>query len=407
MANSRHLAILQEGLNNWNRWRSKPPDSSAGVDPGDVLDSEFLNESAIGNPYLTRADLSGADLSEAMLRGGNFKAADLKSAILREVDLAKADLSGANLSQAYLRSAQLWSANLIDADLTGADLRESSLTGANLNCADLREADLRQADISYADLRQANLSGAKLNGANLENARLVDTNLTGANLNGCRVYGISAWNVKVSEETEQSNLIITRTHEAKLTVDDIEFAQFIYLLVNRKKIRNALHTITSKAVLVLGRFTDERKVILDALADELRKCNLVPIIFDFERSTNRDFTETIKILAGLSLFVIVDITKPRSVSQELTAVVPDYQIPFVPILDDDEKAYSMFADFKKYDWVLKPIVTYRTKEVLTTNFRSLILDRAWKKHLELQRIKNDEFERMSAEEMLEKLKGIS
>lgn len=407
MANSRHLAILQEGLNNWNRWRTEPPESSAELNPEDVLDSEFLNEAAIGNPYLTRADLSGADLTEAMLRGGNFRRAHLQSAILRDVDLARADLSGADLSHADLRSTELWDANLIDADLTSADLREASLTGANLNCADLRGADLRQADMSFADLRQANLSGAKLNGANLQNARLVDADLTGANLDECRVYGISAWNLKVDEETKQSNLIITRPYEAKVTVGDIEIAQFIYLLLNRKKIRNALHTITSKAVLLLGRFSEERKEILEALADELRKYNLVPIIFDFERSTDRDFTETIKILAGLSLFVIVDITKPRSVSQELTAVVPDYQIPFVPILNEDEEAYSMFADFKKYDWVLKPILTYRTKELLTTNFRTLILDRAWEKHLELQRIKNEKFERMSVEKMLEKQQGIS
>ena len=64
------------------------------------------------------------------------------------------------------------------------------------------------------------------------------------------------------------------------------------------------------------------------MADKLRTCNLLPIIFDFERCTNRDFTETIKILAGLSLFVIVDPTKPKSAPQEVTATVPDYQIPF-------------------------------------------------------------------------------
>ncbi len=32
-----------------------------------------------------------------------------------------------------------------------------------------------------------------------------------------------------------------------------------------------LSTITSKAVLILGRFSPERKAVLDAIADELRK----------------------------------------------------------------------------------------------------------------------------------------
>ena len=231
---------------------------------------------------------------------------------------------------------------------------------------------------------------------------MVFANLENANLNGCRIFGISAWNLIVNVETTQSDLIITRSDEATVTVSDIEVAQFIYLLLNRKKLRNVLDTITSKAVLLLGRFSAERKAVLDALADELRKNNLLPIIFDFERSTNRDFTETIKILAGLSLFVIVDITKPKSAPQELTATIPDYQIPFVPILEEGEDPYSMFVDFTKYDWVLKPVLKYRTKELLLANFKNVILERAWKKHVELRRKKNEALEAMSIEELMEK-----
>jgi hypothetical protein len=153
--------------------------------------------------------------------------------------------------------------------------------------------------------------------------------------------------------------------------------------------------------LLLGQFTPERKAVLDALADELRKHNLLPIIFDFERCTNLDFTETIRILAGLSLFVIVDLTKPKAVPQELTATVPDYQIPFVPILEEGEDPYSLFVDLMKYDWVLKPLLKYRTREVLLANFKNVILDRAWKKHLELQRKKNEALEMISIDQMIE------
>jgi hypothetical protein len=153
--------------------------------------------------------------------------------------------------------------------------------------------------------------------------------------------------------------------------------------------------------LLLGRFTPERKAVLDALADTLRKHNLLPIIFDFERCTNRDFTETIKVLAGLSLFVIVDLTKPKSVPQELTATVPDYQIPFVPILEEGKDPYSMFVDLMKYDWVLQPLLTYRTREMLLKNFKKNILDRAWKKHLELQHKKNEKLEMISIDQMIE------
>ena len=163
---------------------------------------------------------------------------------------------------------------------------------------------------------------------------------------------------------------------------------------------DVLDAITSKAVLLLGRFTPERKAVLYGLPEELRKKGLLPIIFDFERSTNLTFTETIKILAGLCLFVIVDITKPKCASQELTAIVPDYQVPFVPILEEGEDPYSMFMDFQAYDWVLKPVVKYSSKEELLANFGSVILERAWTKHLELQRRKNEKLQIMSIEEMI-------
>jgi hypothetical protein len=233
----------------------------------------------------------------------------------------------------------------------------------------------------------------------LSRTGLVETDFTNATITGCRTYGASAWNVTLLG-TKQHNLVITKEGEPVVTVDDLEVGQFIYLLLNRKKLRNVLDTITSKAVLLVGRFTPDRKAVLDAMADKLRTYNLLPIIFDFERSTNRDFTETIKILAGLSLFVIVDLTKPKSAPQEVTATVPDYQIPFVPILEEGEEPYSMFGDLKKYDWVLKPLLKYRTKEVLLANFKEVILDRAWKKHVELQRKKNEELQMISIDQMM-------
>jgi hypothetical protein len=101
-------------------------------------------------------------------------------------------------------------------------------------------------------------------------------------------------------------------------VDNLEVAQFIYLLLNNEKIRDVINTIGKKGVLILGRFTEERKPVLDAIRDRLRELDFVPMLFDFERPTQRDFTETIKTLAGLSRFIIADITNPRSSPLELT-----------------------------------------------------------------------------------------
>jgi hypothetical protein len=90
----------------------------------------------------------------------------------------------------------------------------------------------------------------------------------------------------------------------------------------------------------------------------------LPIIFDFERPMDRELAETVKILAGLSAFVIADITNPRSVPLELQATVPDYMVPFVTILQEGQPAFSMFDDLpRKYHWVL-PLLEYSNPERL-------------------------------------------
>jgi hypothetical protein len=75
---------------------------------------------------------------------------------------------------------------------------------------------------------------------------------------------VSAWRVKL-DRAKQQNLIITPENEPEITVDNIEVAQFIYLMLNNEKVRDVIDTITSKTVLILGRFTAERKAVLDAL----------------------------------------------------------------------------------------------------------------------------------------------
>jgi hypothetical protein len=129
----------------------------------------------------------------------------------------------------------------------------------------------------HADTRP-DLSGAHLREADLSGASLVRTNLENANLNGCRIYGTSAWDIG-GVPREQLDLIIT-LYEPIVTVDNLEVAQFIYLLLNNQKIRQVIDTITSKVVVILGRFTEERKPVLDAIREELRRNNLTPILFE-------------------------------------------------------------------------------------------------------------------------------
>jgi len=169
---------------------------------------------------------------------------------------------------------------------------------------------------------------------------------------------VSAWGLKL-ERAKQQNLIIKNLaeDEPEITVDNVEVAQFIYLMLHNQKIRDVIDTITSKVVLILGRFTDERKAALDALREELRKRNYLPILFDFSVPATRGITETVSLLARMARFVVADITDAKSIPQELSMIVPDLpSVPVQPLLLEGSDEYGMFEHFKRYHWVLE---TYR------------------------------------------------
>jgi Pentapeptide repeats (8 copies) len=201
------------------------------------------------------------------------------------------------------------------------DLRGANLAGANLSGAVLAGANLSEAVLSEANLTQTNL----------EHSILVRANLTKANLSLCRIYGIAAWDLNLTGAV-QKNLVVTPLEQTPIAVDDLQVAQFIYMLLNNKNIRDVINTIGRKAVLILGRFTDRRIDILEAIAERLRQLGFLPIVFNFEKPTDRDLTETVMTLASLSLFVIADLTNPRSSPLELQATIPNYMIPFAPII---------------------------------------------------------------------------
>jgi hypothetical protein len=325
VVNEEHLNLLSQGIVVWNEWRKQ--NQQIHVDLG-------------------MADLRGADL-----RG--------------------ADLSGANLSEAIL----------LGANLSMADLSRAILFGANLSMADLHEADLSGAYLGGANLNEANLTMADLREGYFMFASLVRTNFEKANLTNCKIYGISAWNLKL-QGADQSNLIITPPGEPVITVDNLEVAQFIYLLLHNEKLRNVIDTITSKVVLILGRF-GEHKAVLDAIRNELRKNDYLPVLFDFEKPKNRDLTETVRTLAHLSRFIIADITEPRSIPQELQAIVPHLQVPVQPLLlEGSTGEYAMFQDLSKYPWVL-PVHQYNDLNYLLDSLGEKVIIPAEAKAQEL------------------------
>jgi Pentapeptide repeats (8 copies) len=359
MANDEHVAILKQGVTAWNAWRDENPDVRPDLREADLREAD-----------LREANLSRADLAEAHLSGADLSGANLIWAHLSGADLSGAKLTG-TFGEAYLRRANLSGADLSGADLSGANLSRAFLAEAKLDGADLRRASLSEASLNAAILIGADLREAKLSGADLTRASLIDTNFSVADLTGCRIYGISAWRLKL-EGTKQQNLVITRADEPTVTVDNIEVAQFVYLLLNNQKLRSVIDTITSKAVLILGRFTDERKAVLDALREELRKRDYLPILFDFNVPATRDITETVSLLARMARFIIADLTDPSSIPKELEAIVPGLAVPVQPLLEGASRPYAMFKDYWKYDWVL-PVYRYEGLEPLLATLAEKVI----------------------------------
>ena len=269
--------------------------------------------------------MAKSDISEAMLSGANLTNARLTDAVLRKAVLDgavmnAADLTRADFSEASLRQAKLMGAVGDYAILRRANLFEARLAsrpGTSLVGADLREAELNGADLSGASFASADLRSAKLS-----RAIMVETDLQDANLSGCHVYGVAVWQPNL-ERAKQRDLVITPDDQPEITVDNLEVAQFIYLLLHNEKIRGVIDTITSKVVLILGRFTSERKAVLDALREELRRRDYLPVLFDFDKPASRDITETVSLLARMARFVVADITDARSIPQELMVIAPD------------------------------------------------------------------------------------
>ena len=174
---------------------------------------------------------------------------------------------------------------------------DADLTDASFYQADLWMAFLRRAEMNHVNLRGANLHGAKLAGATLKRCDLrrgtvlVDSNIRGTTILDCDVYGVSAWGLVRNDDTIQSNLRVSADDEAPLYVDDLEIAQFIHLMVHNPRIRDVIDTISKKGVLILGRFTPDRKAVLAGLRTRLRELGYVPMIFDFEKPTQRDFED--------------------------------------------------------------------------------------------------------------------
>ena len=156
MANPKHLAILEQGVEVWNRWRDENPD----VEP---------------------------DLSEQVFERKQWQAINLFSANLRSVELVGIDLNEADMTDC----------TLADSSITSVSVRRGHLVAANLAATrslhvDFSGTDFRNADLTAAILRRCDFGDASFTRVTLYGSAFLETDLSSVrNLETCLHHGPS------------------------------------------------------------------------------------------------------------------------------------------------------------------------------------------------------------------------
>jgi len=298
--------ILMQGPQRWNAWRKHHPGELSFSSPH-WFDSREPGGQQI--KAVNRLDFSGMDLSNlavygAFAEGLNLRGATVENTVFEEGDFSQADFSGATFRNTRFNKTILTKAHFDDAAFVNCNLNRVNLVGATF-C--VRE--------------------------------IVDT----------AVYGLSAWDLHTCEEMRQSNLVIEKTYDfysdlieqgkVPLTVDDIELAQFVYYLTNHKKMRDTLNILNDRGVLLLGQFRDGGLQRLYSIREWFQRSGYMAMIFDFARPDNLSLTETVVTMAGLSKFVVVDLSGP-SVPAELQAIFTQIKKSILAFGDP----YALFPD---------------------------------------------------------------
>ena len=92
-------------------------------------------------------------------------------------------------------------------------------------------------------------------------------------------------------------------------------------------------------MLILGRFTPERKAVLDALraalaaqTDAQGNRRYITVMFDFAKPDSQDYLQPVTTIAHLARFVIADFTDSKIVNAEVSAIAAEVTLPILPLL---------------------------------------------------------------------------
>lgn len=257
--------------------------------------------------------------------------------------------------------------------------KHSIFRNCNFEFAKFYDSKFKSVLLEYCILSDCYMESTDFIDVDFYGSSLLFTKMIGGKLIECKIFGANVWEIEL-KGIKQDSLIIENYRDnkeqkynkdyrdkiKKLKVYDLEIAHLINLLTNNKKFTNVFHASKSRYVLILGNFG--RMKSLERIKSAVQKTgNLSPILFNWKKDKNDslNFVETILLVAGLSKFIIVDITSPKSVPAELQAILSNLMIPVIPLMkrtqskngDVLDKPYALFNVTNNFTWV-KEVITY-------------------------------------------------
>ncbi len=403
-----HFEVLKISLSKndctyWNDWRKAHPDvqpqlSGINFRPkrqngkfiGIRLDgynfcSTNLEGVQLQYAQITNVTFENANLRESSLIQANLNTCELNNCDLTQIRLADTLMENCNLKNTNLMRAFLFNSKFISTNFSNSFMAESEMTSSKFDNCKFHSTNLRNSSNQSTVFISCQIQNSNLSGSNFIGAKFIDSSM-----NDSTVFGINAWNVELENTIQSSLKLYSPKNETTITVDDIRIAQFINLVTNNTNLKQIISSITNKGVLILGRFSDDKLNELKELKLKLKQRGFIPIIFNFRRPEQRDFSETVMTLAGLCKFVIADITSPKSVPLELQLTIPNLMIPFVTIIQENEKPFSMYHNlWNKYEWAFAPIA-YDRIESIVSKLNKAIVEPALKMHTALVQKRSQE-----------------
>jgi hypothetical protein len=142
-----------------------------------------------------------------------------------------------------------------------------------------------------------------------------------------------------------------------------------------ERVSRLLSEVAARSVLILGRFSEKRKPVLDLIRRELstERRQYVPILFDFDRPQERTMLEAVLRFAAVSRFVIADLSDAKWVLAECDRIATNFRsLPIIPIMQaalDDPYAIEHVEGFQS----ASKVVRYQSESHLRSVLGSTIL----------------------------------